>query len=63
MGPKRWPGRPMTELCETVSAAYGKGDRICLDDCPEPGTVVKVRLVGVVFQYRAQWDKSPGDDG
>lgn len=58
----RWPGRPMRELVRTVAAKYAKGDRICLDLCPDPGTVADVRLVGTVYQYRARWDSWPNDD-
>lgn len=57
-----WPGAPMHETVRTVAAEYAKGDRICLADCPSPGTVTEVRCENGWIQYRAAWDDFPDDD-
>lgn len=58
----RWPGRPIRESVRTIAAAYAKGDQICLDECPGPGTIVEVRCEAGRIQYRAAWDDWPDDD-
>jgi hypothetical protein len=52
----------MRETARSIAAAYAKDDRICLDEYPDPGTIVEVRCATGRIQYRAAWDSFPDDD-
>lgn len=52
----------MRETVHTIAAAYGRGERIRLNACPDPGTIVEARCEHGVIQYRARWDRTPDDD-
>ena len=42
---------------------YKVGDRVCLDLCPDPGTVVEIRQLPHWNEYRMTWDDWPDDHG
>lgn len=58
----RWTGVPLREGVRSVAAQYGLGDRVRLAERQEAGTVRVIRFEDGRFQYRIDWDHTPGDD-